>query len=127
MSRRLEPAQAAARLNVGVNALPHGGPWTRERVRGLRAERPDWLTRARRAYAAGRDAEAEGKWRAVDALLDEGGYTRPDDGSDDMFLYAGEALLWLLHRGVAHDDAEAAIDRRWPSSCADDEEVWEQW
>ena len=126
MSKRLSPAKAAARLNISVEALPHGGVWTREEVRSLRAERPDWLPQARREYAAFKDAEAERKRRAVDAILDEGGYTAPDTGRDDMILYADEALLYLLRRGVVHEDAEAAVDRRWPSTCAGDGE-WDLW
>lgn len=123
MSKRLSPAQAAARLSVSVEALPHGGPWTREEVRSLCAGRPDWLTRARREHAAFKDAEAARKRRAVDAILDDGGYTAPDTGRDEVILYADEALLFLLRHGVPRDDAEAAVDRRWPPTCAGDE-VW---
>jgi hypothetical protein len=118
----LSPIQAAARLNICVDDLPRKGSWSREQVRSLRAERPAWLTQARRVYASRKAKEAACARQAVDVLLDEGGYTAPDTRREDMVLYADEALLYLLHRGVANADAEAAVDRRWPSTCADDEE-----
>ena len=81
-----------------------------------------WTTCRARDRGPAKVKEAAGLQQAVDALLDEGGYTAPDTGREDMVLSADEALLYLLHRGVANADAEAAVDRRWPSTCADDEE-----
>jgi hypothetical protein len=121
MGQHLSSVQAAARLNIGVADLPRKGAWTREQVRALRAERPDWLTQARRAYAAGKDERAARQRKAREALLDKGGYTAPDTGRDEMIVYADEALVYLLRCGVAQGDAEAAVDRRWPSTCADDD------
>jgi len=119
----LTPEQAAARLSISTGDLLRNGSWTREQVRSLRAERPAWLTQARREYASRNDKEAAHARQAVDALLDEGGYTAPDSGSEEMTSCADEALLYLLHRGVANAHAEAAVDRRWPSAC-DDGDKW---
>jgi hypothetical protein len=121
MGKQLSSGQAAARLNIAVADLPRKGAWTREEVRDLRAERPEWLTQARRAHAARKDEQAARRRMAIEALLDKGGYTAPDTGRDDMIVYADEALLYLLRCCVAHEDAEAAVERRWPSTCADDD------
>jgi len=49
-------------------------------------------------------------------MLDEGGFTRPDDGSDDMILCADEAYVYLTAAGgVCATDAEDVVGRRWPS------------
>lgn len=63
--RSLSPGQAAARLNISVADLPRLGLWTRERVRSLRTQRPEWLTRARRDYGAGKELEAARVRKAV--------------------------------------------------------------
>lgn len=55
----LTPKQAAARLNITVADLPRSGSWTRQQVRELRIERPDWLTQARRDFAARQEVRAE--------------------------------------------------------------------
>jgi len=75
----LSPEQAAARLSISAGDLPRNGSWTREQVRSLRAERPAWPAQARREYASGNDKEARPR-QAVDALLEEGGYTTPRPG-----------------------------------------------
>lgn len=57
-SKPLTAGQAAARLSIAVTDLPHGGRWSRDEVMRLAAERPEWLTTARRAHAAHRDVLA---------------------------------------------------------------------
>lgn len=54
----LTAKQTAARLNITVADLPRSGSWTRQQVRDVRTERPDWLTQARRSYAARQDEKA---------------------------------------------------------------------
>ncbi len=66
-SKPLSAKQAAARLSISVKDLPHRGPWARQRVRDLRAERPGWLTLARREYARRKDEEAARNRQALDA------------------------------------------------------------
>ena len=63
----LSPKQAAGRLNISVEDLPRTESWTRERVRGLRTQRLEWLTRARRVYAVRRGEHAARVRRAADA------------------------------------------------------------
>lgn len=113
----LKPGQAAARLNIEHKHLPKlDRPWTRGDVLRLRKERPAWLTEARKEYAAKKDAAAKAKRERLDALLDEGGFTRPDDGRNDLIPYAETALMYLMHqKKVPPQDAEEAVDRRWPS------------
>ncbi|TCC15319.1 MULTISPECIES: hypothetical protein [Kribbella] len=66
-SKPLSAKQAAARLSVALKDLPRRGPWTRQQVRELRAERPEWLTLARREYARRKDEEAARQRQALDA------------------------------------------------------------
>lgn len=54
----LTAKQAAARLGIAVAGVPRSGSWTRQQVGDLRAGRPDWLSQARRDYAAGQDVKA---------------------------------------------------------------------
>jgi hypothetical protein len=118
----LRPASAAARLSIGYGDLPRlGRPWTGGDVQRLRRERPQWLTDARRAYAARKDAEAAQRRARHGTMLDEGGFTRPDDGLDDTIRDADEAYMYLTAaRGVSAIDAEDAVGRRWRSWFADE-------
>ena len=122
LAKPLKPAQAAARLNVGDGDLPRLGPWTRGDVEQLRRDRPRWLSDARHGYAARKGAAAVQRRARLASMLDEGGFTRPDDGSDDMILYADEACFYLMAaRGVSATHAEDAFGRRWPAWFAGDE------
>ncbi|WP_157514154.1 hypothetical protein [Nocardia concava] len=58
-------------------------------------------------------------------MLDEGGFTRPDDGAEDLIPYTDRAYMYLvMTRNVLHDEAERAIEGRWPSVAADESEDW---
>lgn len=50
--------------------LPGRGSWTRQEVKDLPAARPDWLTAARRAFAASQDAKAAVERASRERLLD---------------------------------------------------------
>lgn len=65
----LSAEQVAARLSVAVADLPPGEAWTSQRVRNLRSQRPEWLTIARRQFAAQQDAKAEQKRLARERWL----------------------------------------------------------
>ncbi len=59
---------------------------------------------------------AELRSKELAALLDAGGFTRPDDGSDEMIPYADDACLYLLMvKRVPDAVAQRAVDARWPS------------
>jgi hypothetical protein len=54
-------------------------------------------------------------------MLDAGGFSRRDGGSDNMIAYADEALMYLLMvKKVADVEAQRAVQAGWPS-VADDE------
>jgi hypothetical protein len=82
----------------------------------LRQERPGWLTAARRRHAAEQRRRVEQRGNELAAMLDAGGFTRSDDGSDNMIPYADDAYMYLLMvRKVPDADARRAVDARWPS------------
>ena len=48
-------------------------------------------------------------------MVDTGGFTGPDDGSEDMIAYADEAFRYLLMvKKVLDAQAQRAVDARWP-------------
>jgi hypothetical protein len=117
---QLKPSKAAARLNIDIADLPDlGRRWTKADVLRLRRERPKWLTAARRQHAVERQRRAEQRSKELAAMLDAGGFTRPDDGSDEMIPYADDAYMYLLMaKKVSDAEAQRAVDARW-SSVAD--------
>jgi hypothetical protein len=121
-AKPLKLAAAAARLNIEIVDLPDlGRQWTRADVGRLRRERPVWLTAARRRHATEQKHRAEQRGKKLAAMLDAGGFTRPDDGSDNMIPYADDAFMYLLMvKKVPDADAQRAVEARWPS-VADDE------
>jgi hypothetical protein len=126
-AKPLKARAAAARLNIGIDDLPDlGRPWTTADVLGLRGQRPQWLTAARRRYAVEQKRRAEDRGKQLAAMLDAGGFTRPDDGCDAMIPYADEAYMYLLMvKKVPDAQAQRAVDARWPSVADyefDDEE-----
>jgi hypothetical protein len=116
-AKPLKRAAAAARLNIEIVDLPDlGRQWTKADVLRLRRERPGWLTAARRRHAAEQKRRAEQRCKELAGMLDAGGFTRPDDGSDDMTPYADEAFMYLLMvKKVSDADAQRAVEARWPS------------
>jgi hypothetical protein len=93
-----------------------GRQWTKADVLRLRRERPGWLTAARRRHAAEQKRRAEQRRKELAGMLDARGFTRPDDGSDDMTPYADEAFMYLLMvKKVSDADAQRAVEARWPS------------
>lgn len=100
----LTRAKAAARLNVDPDDLDRD-PWTKARVRALRAERPEWLTRARRAKEDGRREGAALAYGDLAAILEDLG-VEPDAG-----LSHDEAVQRLDH-------AEMVARPRWPHEPA---------
>ena len=121
-AKPLKRAAAAARLSIEVIDLPDlGRQWTKADVLRLRRERPDWLTVARRRHAAEQKRRAERRCKELAAMLDAAGFSRPDDGSDNMIPYADDAYMYLLMvKKVSDADAQRAVEARWPS-VADDE------
>jgi len=112
------PAKA---LHINGADLPNlGRPWTKRDVHTLRAEKPAWLTDARRRRAAMMAAAAEAEGARLDAELTRLGYTAPDEGTADQgFLYIDGALIHLQHAAkCTEDDADSAAWRRWPKSMA---------
>lgn len=116
-AKPLKPAAAAARLNIAVADLPDlGRRWTRANVQRLRRERPAWLTAARREHAGEQDRLAAARRRELAAMLDKAGFTRPDDGSDDLVATADHAYMYLLTvKKIPDAEAQQAVDARWTS------------
>jgi hypothetical protein len=116
-AKPLKRAAAAARLSIEIVDPPDlGRQWTKADVLRLRRERPGWLTAARQRHAAEQKRRAEQRCKELAAMLDAGGFTRPDDGSDNMIPYADEAFMYLLMvRKVCDADAQRAVEARWPS------------
>ena len=49
-------------------------------------------------------------------MLDAHGFTRPDDGSDEMIPYADDAYLYLtMVKKVSDAEAQRAEEARWRS------------
>lgn len=121
-AKLLKRAAAAARLNIEVVDLPDlGRQRTKSDVLRLRRERPGWLTAARRRHATEQKRRAQQRCKELAAMLDAGGFIRPDDGSDDIIPCADEAFMYLLIvKKVSDADAQRALEARWPS-VADDE------
>jgi hypothetical protein len=116
-AKPLRSAAAAARLHIAFDdLLDLGRRWTRADVLRLRRERPDWLTAARRRHAVEHKRRAEQRSKEVAGLLDAGGFTRPDDSSDEMVPYADDAYLYLLMvKEVPDAEARRVVEARWPS------------
>ena len=114
---QLRPSRAAARLNIDIADLPDlGRRWTKADLLRLHRERPEWLTAARRQHAVERQRRAKQRSKELAAMLDAGGFTRPDDGSDEMIPYADDAYMYLLMaKKVPDAEAQRAVDARWPS------------
>jgi hypothetical protein len=128
-AKPLKATTAAARLNIAVEDLPDlGRRWTKADVLRLRRQRPGWLTAARRRQAVEHKRRAELRSKELAAMLDAGGFTRPDDGSDEMIPYADDAYMYLLMvKTVPDADAQRAVDARWPSVAEygfDDDEFY---
>ena len=121
-AKPLKRVGAAGRLSIEIVDLPDlGRQWTKADVLRLRRERPGWLTAARRRHAAEQRHRGEQRCQELAAMLDAGGFTRPDDGSDNMIPYADEAFLYLLMvKNLSDAEAQRAVEARWPS-VADDE------
>jgi hypothetical protein len=121
-AKPLKRGAAAGRLSIEVVDLPDlGRQWRKADVLRLRRERPGWLIAARRRHGAEQTRRAEQRSRELAAMLDAGGFTRADDGSDTMIGYADEALMYLLMvKKVADVEAQRAVQAGWPS-VADDE------
>lgn len=121
-AKPLKARAAAARLNIDIDDLPDlGRRWIKADVLRLRRERPQWLTAARRRHAVEQQRRAEQRSRELAAMLDAGGFTRPDDGSDEMIPYADDAYMYLLMvKKVRDAEAQRAVDARWPSVAADE-------
>jgi hypothetical protein len=118
-AKPLKARAAAARLNVDIDDLPDlGRRWTHVDVLRLRRERPDWLTAARRRHAVERQRRAEQRGKELAVMLDAGGFTRPDDGSDEMIPLADDAYIYLLMvKKVLDAEAQRAVEARWPSAA----------
>jgi hypothetical protein len=116
-AKPLKATAAAARLNIDIDDLPDlGRRWTRADVMRLRRQRPDWLTAARRRYAVDQKRRAEHRSKELAGMLDAGGFTRPDDGSDEMIPYADDAYMYLLMvKKVPDAEGQRAVEARWPS------------
>ncbi|MDT5050091.1 MAG: hypothetical protein QOG75_5995 [Mycobacterium sp.] len=116
-TKPLKASAAAARLNVDIDDLPDlGRRWTKSDVLRLRRQRPEWLIAARRRHAVEQNRRAEQRSKELAGMLDAGGFTRPDDGSDQMVPYADDAYMYLLMvKKVPDADAQRAVDARWPS------------
>jgi hypothetical protein len=116
-AKPLKPAAAAGRLSIEMVDLPDlGRQWTKADVLRLRRQRPGWLTAARRRHAAEQTRCAEQRCQELAAMLHAGGFTRPDDGSDNMIPHADEAFMYLLMvKKVCDAEAQHAVEARWPS------------
>jgi hypothetical protein len=111
----LKPRQAADRLGIAIKDLPDfGRPLTNADVRALRAERPDWLTVARRRFGAASQARAQAAHEATLALsrrIEEAGWVTANDGTDAAIaLYDALALRAHHEWGVDLDQAYEAVD-----------------
>lgn len=76
----------------------------------------------------GAKAATEQRSKQLAAMLDAGGFTRPDDGSDEMIPYADDAYMYLLMvKKVPDTEASRVVEARWPSVAAyefDDDEFY---
>ena len=82
----------------------------------LRRQRPDWLAAARRRHAVEHKRRAQQRSKELAGMLDAGGFTRPDDGSDEMIPYADDAYGCLLMvKKVPDAQAQRVVEARWPS------------
>ena len=92
------------------------GGGLRPDVLRLRRQRPDWLTAARRRFAVEQKRRAEQRSKELAGMLDARGFTRTDDGSDEMIPYADDAYLYLMIvKKVSDAEAQRAVEARWPS------------
>jgi hypothetical protein len=119
----LRPRHAAGQLNIATEDLPDlGRPWTRDDVRALRDERPEWLTEARRRFAAAAAARYAAEREAALELsrrIEEAGWVTAADGSDQAIaLYDKIALRAHYAWGVDTDLAYAAADILLPKTSA---------
>jgi hypothetical protein len=116
-AKPLKATAAAARLNIDIDDLPDlGRRWTKADVLRLRRQRPDWLTAARRRFALEQKRRAEQRSKELAGMLDARGFTRTDDGSDDMIPYADDAYLYLMMvKKVPDAEAQRAVEARWRS------------
>ena len=122
-------------LHIGVTDLPElSGAWTKQDVRRLRQERPQWLTDARRLHAATREAHAAEIAARLDAAPVRLGYTAEDAGTvEQAALYVDFACTHLMiDTGCTEEEADRAVWRRWPRSLAaeddDDPDMgFEEW
>jgi hypothetical protein len=113
--KTLKPRQAAARLNIATRDLPNlGRPWTPADVRALCAEKPAWLTEARRrlgaALKARRRAEHEKVLKLSRRIQEAGWITANDDTDEAVLLYDSLPLRAHHEWGVDLDLAEEAVD-----------------
>lgn len=126
-AKPLGRAAAAARLNIAVGDLPDWGRrWTKADVMRLRRERPGWLSAARCRHAVVHKRRVELRGEQLAAMLNAGGFTRLDVGSEEMIRYADDAYMYLLMvKKVPDADAQRAVDARWPSvvRCGFDDEL----
>ena len=115
-ARPVKRAAAGRRLGIEVVDLPDvGRRWRKADVRRLRRERAGWLTAGRRRHAAEQTRRAGQRPKELAAMVDTGGFTGPDDGSEDMIAYADEAFRYLLMvKKVLDAQAQRAVDARWP-------------
>ena len=112
---------AAKVLAIAGQDLPKlDHPWTKGDVRALRDSKPDWLTEARRRYAARVREANEARAARLDIALARLGYDAADLGTlDQAVLYIDGAQTHLMTvTGCSEADAELAAWRRWPKSMA---------
>ncbi|TFD30382.1 hypothetical protein E3T40_15430 [Cryobacterium sp. TMT1-19] len=117
----LEPRQAAARLSIATKDLPNlGRPWTRADVQALQAEKPAWLTEARRRLGAAVKARRRAEYEKVLKLsrrIQDAGWVTANDGTNEAIpLYDSLALRAHHEWGVKLDLAEEAVDTLLPQT-----------
>lgn len=134
MDKVVKPSWAAKVLGIDYSDLPRlDRAWTKRDIRQLHADRPDWLTEARRRHNIRKQQAAAARAAKLDAELTRLGYTAADAGSLDQALnYIDGARLHLMHvTGCTELEADQAAWRRWPESMhleqADAEAHWGFW
>lgn len=106
--RPLKQPQAAGRLNIAAKDLPDlGRPWSRDDVRALHADPPEWLTEARQRLAtvtaAGHQSDREAVLK-LSRRIQSAGWVTAEDGTDQAVALYDEIAL------RAHDEWGEALD-----------------